>query len=130
MARQIDIENLSEEDVAYLEQRHWMIQELEFQGHDWATLRAEALGEELPASDEADENGSVDQTDGSEPEEEPEDYSEYSFAELKAEIDDRNDGKEDDDETRISKAGSADELRARLVADDAAVVEEDDSADE
>jgi hypothetical protein len=51
---------------------------------------------------------------------ESEDYSgeEWSHDALKAEIDKRNEGREDDD--HISKGGSSDDLRARLVEDDAA----------
>lgn len=51
----------------------------------------------------------------------PEDYSDeevWTHQALKDEIDKRNEGKEDDD--HISKGGSSDELRARLVEDDAA----------
>lgn len=59
-----------------------------------------------------------------EPEPEPEPVEDYTGEEweshdaLKAEIDSRNEGREDDD--LISKGGSSDDLRARLVEDDAA----------
>jgi hypothetical protein len=46
-----------------------------------------------------------------------EDYSDLDYNALKAEIDRRNEGREDED--KLSKSGSADDLRDRLVADDA-----------
>lgn len=54
-----------------------------------------------------------------------EDYSDeevWNFQALKDEIDKRNEDR--DDEDRISKGGSADDLRARLVEDDAAEPDE------
>ncbi len=74
-----------------------------------------------PGDTDSDDDGVPDSRDldidgDEEDEEEPEDYSEFDFAALKAEIDNRN--AEYNDEYKISKAGSAEDLRARLIEDD------------
>lgn len=94
MARDIDLENLSEDDVAYIEQRHWMIQELEFQGYDWEELKRDAgVGGEV-------------------------DYNDLKVAELDEEIAKRNEGRAEED--LIPDDGNKADKVAALEADDAA----------
>lgn len=160
MARHIDLDDLDADDIAYIEQRAWMIQEIGLQGFDYEALKAQALGlsddnddeddgeddnvdpedpdtgktsESSPepedtSEDEEDSDEGTSEDDGEDDEdEEPEDYTgeDWTFQALKEEIDARNEGNDDAD-TRISKAGSADDLRARLIADDEADADSDD----
>lgn len=62
MARDINIENLDADDVAYIEARQWMISEIELQGLSWKELREEALGN---SDDVDDENKTPEGDDGS-----------------------------------------------------------------
>lgn len=116
-----DLENLSEDDFAYFDQRPWLKGEYEMQtGKSWDDL---AAGVDASPADGDDSDDSNSDDDGDE--DAPADYSDLDFGALKAEIDRRNDEIEDD-EQKISKAGSADDLRARLVQDDEALAEDAD----
>jgi hypothetical protein len=137
MVRDIDPNAMTADDVAYIGQRHQVQKELKFRGVNFDSLREAA--DDLSNGDTLDINDFVDDEDAPEPAEDPfdegaegegeeedsEDYSEYDFQTLKDEIDARNEQREDD--ARISKAGSADDLRARLVEDDEKSADEDDS---
>lgn len=103
MAREIDLENLTEEDVAYVEQRHWMIQEMEFQGVNWDELKQEQGFSDEDSDDEDDE--------------EDESYDSKTVAELDDIIAERNEGR--DEEDLISDEGLKADKVAALEADDA-----------
>ena len=60
----------------------------------------------------------------------PEDYAEWSFQELKDEIDERNRLRGDSQEEPISKGGSAEDLRERLMADDEAQQEDEEEPED
>lgn len=76
-----------------------------------------AAGAGTQGTAEAPTEGDEGEGDGTEADEAP-DYADLDYAALKAEIDSRNEDR--NETTAISKQGSADDLRARLVADDAA----------
>ncbi|NUO57317.1 MAG: hypothetical protein HOV78_11675 [Hamadaea sp.] len=68
-------------------------------------------------------DGDVDQVDGSEDGGEgdgPKPYSKWLKADLEAEVDRRNEGREDDDLIEVDEPGNKPELVAALEADDAA----------
>lgn len=96
MARSIDFNNLSHEDLLYLSQRQWMITEAEFQGHEDLRDRVKRA-----VAGEREDN------DGPEDDGEP-DYESMTVEDLKAELSERN----------LSTTGNKAELVARLQEDD------------
>lgn len=96
MARDIDPENMSSDDVEYVKQRPWLVREFEMQGY---TLEVNGEG----SNDDEDEG-----------------YSDWSVKELKAEIDSRNEDRDEDDQIVPEEPGNKAELVAALEADDEA----------
>lgn len=109
MSRQIDLSKVLDEDEAqYLRHRPWLIRDAELSGVEIKWPDSEFSEEDAETGAESDEQES---------EEEEVDYSDLTVPELKAEIDARNDGREDDD--KIAPASSKkDDLVAALEADD------------
>lgn len=118
MARDIDFSaKLSEDDIHYLRQRSWLVDEAELQGFD--TVRKQVSDGAAEEDEEFDANQDVNpapQTQTDESEEEEIDYSEASVAELKAELERRE----------LPTSGNKPELIARLEEDDAADDEEEE----
>jgi hypothetical protein len=106
MARDIDFSKpLDENDIHYLRQRSWLVDEAELQGFD-AIRKQVADGvveEEEEDDDQSDESDEIV-------------YSEASVAELKAELERRE----------LPTSGNKPELIARLEEDDAADDEEEE----
>jgi hypothetical protein len=103
MARDIDFENLDDDDIEYLKQRHWIIEEAELQGVQGVR---ELIQNHVPGQyDEEEEDD----------EEEEISYEEASVEDLKAELKERG----------LSASGSKADLVARLEEDDAKDDEEE-----
>jgi hypothetical protein len=128
MSRELDYSNLSEDDVAYMVQRPWLVAEAEAEGFEVAAQLPEAPdapdtdvvqlslrdGQELPtqadpAVSPSAEEPPLDTEDGDA-------YTEWKVAELREEIESRN--AERDEEDHLSTSGTKAELVARLEADD------------
>lgn len=106
MARKIDFENLSNEDLLYLSTREWLVQEAEFLGIEGVRERVNAaLSGEVQEEEEEEEDG----------EEEIPDYEAWKVEDLKAELKNRE----------LDDSGKKPQLIARLVADDEEEEEED-----
>lgn len=108
MARNIDFSNLDADDIQYLRQRSWLVDEAELQGFDG--VRSQVEHEEVEESEEETED---DQESG---EADEISYSEASVEELKAELKDRG----------LAVGGSKAELVARLEANDAESEDEEE----
>ncbi len=134
MAREIDPENLSEDDKQYLLERPWMEEEFRRQGYEkqMDAYRKEAgdapeqpkTPRDITTQDAAlgtpKEPQPAPQVPGTEvPEEESDDYDTWTKAELEVEIDSRNEDL--DDNTKMSRTGTKQELIDRLRENDTAV---------
>lgn len=108
MARKIDYENLTVEDLQYLADRQWLVAEGDHLGHE--TSKAVAAWREDGTVPEA--AGGDDDNDGDEGIE----YKDATNEQLKAELKSRG----------LEVSGKKDELIARLEADDAANADDDD----
>lgn len=97
MARKIDFSKvLSDEDLAYVQDRPWIMQDLELSGIELKT-------------------GSEDEEDSDEVA-----YSDFSVDDLKAEIATRNEDRDEDDHIVVGGKGNKADLIAALEADDEA----------
>lgn len=107
MARTVDFENLSDDDLQYLSERTWLISDAELNGHTGVRTAVHAFlaGERQAANEEA---GEVIQ------------YKDGTVAELRAELERRG----------LDTTGKKPELVARLEDDDLAADEEDDEEDD
>lgn len=115
MSKQIDFEQpLSEEDTAYVLQREWMLRDAKLAGHT-VILH----GEESPEDGDEPESDDQNEEDG----EEEIDYNDLKVDELNAEIDARNEEK-DEDEQIVPESSKKADLIAALVADDEAAASE------
>ena len=135
MSRAVDPENLKKEDIRYLQDRPWMIDNFRRQGYvdqmdavldgqikrdspeDQTRVHTDdmRLGTQAPQQIDPRANGVT-----GDDEEVDDDYESWSKADLEAEIQTRND--EDGRETKISASGTKAELAARLHEDDNAEV--------
>lgn len=112
MAREIDLEELNDDDLLYMSQRSWLVEEaLLVHGVDVKPQINKLLGVEGPPSD------AVDVSEESTPD--PKDYESMKKDDLVAEITARNADFEDEAD-HIAVSGTKDELIARLREDDAA----------
>ena len=141
MSREIkDPENPSDDELAYLAQRPFLIAEYESHGLDMekanaflegrepkditiVTTDAMRVGNQPPAGaarPNLQDEPPAPETQGADDELEPEDdpYEQWTVGDLKAEIDTRNKLRGDDD--KLSASGNKDALVARLYEDDAA----------
>lgn len=111
MARNIDFENLSDDDLLYLSTREWLIREAEFVGIEGVRERVDAAlaGETSEDSEETGETG-----DGGE--EEVPDYEAWTVDDLRKELKNRD----------LDDKGKKPELIARLEEDDEEEEEEEE----
>lgn len=108
MARKIDFENLSNDDLLYMSSRQWLIRESEFQGIEGVRDRVKrAVAGEAP--EETEEQGE-------EIGEEVPDYEAWTVDDLRKELKERE----------LDDKGKKPELIARLEEDDAADEEEEE----
>lgn len=137
MSRQIDIDNLTADDVPYLRDRPWLIDQYRRQGYtdhmdavaDGEITRESPVerskittdhmrvGTQVPQQVDSVPNGVT----GEEPDELDDNYEEWSVAELKAEITERN--KELGEDVQIPVSGNKDALVDRLHKADQAEAE-------
>lgn len=111
MARKIDYQNLTEDDLQYLADRQWLIAEGDYLGHKTSeTVDAWRADGSLPAPADGDDDGD---DDGIE-------YKDATNAQLKAELESRG----------LETTGKKDELIARLEANDAEQADDDEDDDE
>lgn len=102
MARKIDFTKpLSDDDLAYVADRPWIMQDLELSGV------------KIPDGTEPEDTEDED-------DEEEVDYNDFSVEELKAEIATRNEEREEADEIKVAGKGNKADLIAALSADDEA----------
>lgn len=101
MARNIDPKNLSREDVIYVHDRPWLVDEFRLQGFDLPSV--EDFDNEEDAATEEDE--------------ETVDYNDWTVARLKEEINRRNEDRDEDDEI-VPDGTNKPDLVAALEADD------------
>jgi hypothetical protein len=124
MSKQIDPTNLSDDDKEYIKQRPWIRDEMILQGYD------DPLADDSPPDSPivTVDSHSEPPSDLSPEESSSSDYAKWKNKELEAEIDSRNEGR---DEDRLPK-GKHDEMVATLEADDESDDEddEDDDSDE
>lgn len=106
MARELDPNDLSRDDVVYINDRPWLVNEFKMQGHDLPSL--DSFEDE---ADEADED--------SEQEEETVDYNDWTVARLKEEIANRNEDRDEEDHI-VPEGSNKPDLVAALEADDEA----------
>lgn len=111
MARQVDFENLDEDDLLYLQQRSWLIDEAERYGH--ADIR-----DQIAALHNGSVAGEVVEDDDNEDDGEEQDilYTDAKVDELRAALKDRG----------LDTTGNKADLIARLEADDAADEDEEE----
>lgn len=111
MARKIDFENLSNDDLLYLSSRQWLIRESEFQGIEGVRDRVKAaVAGEITETDPEGQQGV---------EEEIPDYEAWKVEDLRKELLERE----------LDDKGKKPELIARLNADDEADEEEEEEED-
>lgn len=96
MAREVDFENPSNDDLIYLQSRSWLIEEAQLLGVEGLQDKVDAFARGEVEEEETDEDGD-DKT-----------YAEATVEELKAELKSRG----------LETSGKKDELIARLEADD------------
>lgn len=107
MARTVDFENLSDDDLQYLSERTWLISDAELTGHKGvkSAVAAYVAGERAAAEEETHEVIS---------------YAEGKVEELRAELERRG----------LDTSGKKTELIGRLEEDDLAHEDEDDIPEE
>jgi len=111
MSRNVDLTKpLDEDEAAYLRSRPWLIRDAELQGLEiqWPGSEGESDASEDPEDDEDDEI----------------DYNDLTIPKLKAEIDARNEGREED-AMIVPESDKKADLVAALEADDE--VEDEDA---
>lgn len=101
MARKIDYDNLSDEDLVYMSQRNWLITEAEFQG-------IEGIRDRVSEAAKAALEDDIDDEELDDEEEEEFSYQDAKVEELREELKRRE----------LSTTGNKEELIARLEADD------------
>ena len=132
MARDIDFDNLTDDDMPYLQARHFLVEEAELLGHEGVREKVDAWTPgETPEADARQDVRPAPQTTGDadlpttpqtpdEEEEEEVDYSEASKDELVAEAKRRE----------LPASGTKDEIIARLEAYDAEHADEEEEIEE
>lgn len=123
MSKNVDFSNtLSEDDAQYLRHRPWLVRDAELSG-----ITIKWPGE---ADDESSQDEQTVSAEGSDDEEDEVDYHDLSVAALKAEIEARNEDREEDDQIEVSKGAKKDDLIAALEADDESDESEEDEEGE
>jgi hypothetical protein len=118
MARDVDFENLDEDDVRYLAERPWLVDQAEREGNE----DVREVVEEYALSQQAHNEPGTFPVEATTPQEEADDdYDSWKKDELVAEIEDRNSEREDSD--YLSPGGTKSDMIERLRADDAAQAE-------